>query len=144
AFAHCGILPTAASRRSLGLVSVPVWLIILSDQLLIIALILECSLGFAGSMLNRHYQIAPFDERYEQEASRKLVFSELYEASKETSNPWIFEPEYPGKSTIFDERTGNPFEHPVIIGKPYILKLIHQVEDKIHGRSSGPYALVTQ
>ncbi|KAL2225243.1 UNVERIFIED_CONTAM: hypothetical protein Sindi_3053200, partial [Sesamum indicum] len=38
AFAHCGKFPTAASRRSLGRVSVPVWLIILSDQLLIIAL----------------------------------------------------------------------------------------------------------
>ncbi|KAG6467794.1 hypothetical protein ZIOFF_074307 (mitochondrion) [Zingiber officinale] len=38
AFAHCGKFPTAASRRSLGPVSVPVWLIILSDQLLIIAL----------------------------------------------------------------------------------------------------------
>ncbi len=33
AFAHCPIFPTAASRRSLGRVSVPVWLIILSDQL---------------------------------------------------------------------------------------------------------------
>ncbi|PHT85289.1 hypothetical protein T459_07395 [Capsicum annuum] len=98
--------------------------------------IFECSLGLAGSLLDRHYRIAPFDERYEQEASRKLVFSELYEA--------IFEPEYPGKSRIFDGRTGNPFEQPVIIGKPYILKLIHQVDDKIHGRSSGHYALVTQ
>ncbi|XLR30255.1 hypothetical protein S83_058155 [Arachis hypogaea] len=47
----------------------------------------------------------------------ELVFSELYEASKQTSNPWIFEPEYPGKSRIFDGRTGNPFEQPVIIGK---------------------------
>ncbi|KAL4356204.1 hypothetical protein AHAS_Ahas09G0063300 [Arachis hypogaea] len=106
--------------------------------------IFECSLGLAGDMLDRHYRIAPFDERYEQEASRKLVFSELYEASKQTSNPWIFEPEYPGKSRIFDGRTGNPFEQPVIIGKPYILKLIHQVDDKIHGRSCGHYALVTQ
>ncbi|XLS64181.1 hypothetical protein HN51_024155, partial [Arachis hypogaea] len=59
--------------------------------------IFECSLGLAGDMLDRHYRIAPFDERYEQEASRKLVFSELYEASKQTSNPWIFEPEYPAK-----------------------------------------------
>ncbi|KAK6770337.1 hypothetical protein RDI58_032418 [Solanum bulbocastanum] len=42
--------------------------------------IFECSLGLAGSLLDRHYRIAPFDERYEQEASRKLVFSELYEA----------------------------------------------------------------
>ncbi|KAG8655625.1 hypothetical protein MANES_04G060056v8 [Manihot esculenta] len=106
--------------------------------------IFECSLGLAGGLLDRHYRIAPFDERYEQEASRKLVFSELYEASKQTANPWVFEPEYLGKSKIFDGRTGDPFEQPVIIGKPYILKLIHQVDDKIHGRSSGHYALVTQ
>ncbi|THU43066.1 hypothetical protein C4D60_Mb00t01860 [Musa balbisiana] len=106
--------------------------------------IFECSLGLAGDLLKRHYRIAPFDERYEQEASRKLVFSELYEASKQTKNPWVFEPEYPGKSRIFDGRTGNPFEQPVLIGKSYILKLIHQVDDKIHGRSSGHYALVTQ
>ncbi len=39
AFAHCPIFPTAASRRSLDRVSVPVWLIVLSDQLLIIALV---------------------------------------------------------------------------------------------------------
>ena len=39
AFAHCGKFPTAASRRSLGRVSVPVWLIILSDQLRIVALV---------------------------------------------------------------------------------------------------------
>nr|YP_009136992.1 RNA polymerase beta subunit [Adenophora remotiflora]AKE32215.1 RNA polymerase beta subunit [Adenophora remotiflora] len=106
--------------------------------------IFESLLGLAGGLLDRHYRIGPFDERYEQEASRKLVFSELYEAGKQTSNPWVFEPEYPGKSKIFDGRTGDSFEQPVLIGKPYILKLIHQVDDKIHGRSSGPYALVTQ
>ena len=39
AFAHCPIFPTAASRRSLGRVSVPVWLIILSDQLRIVAFV---------------------------------------------------------------------------------------------------------
>ena len=72
------------------------------------------------------------------------MFSELYEASKETKNPWVFEPEYPGKSRIFDGRTGDPFEQPVLIGKSYILKLIHQVDEKIHGRSTGPYSLVTQ
>ncbi len=41
AFAHCGKFPTAASRRSLGRVSVPVWLLILSDQLLIVALVVS-------------------------------------------------------------------------------------------------------
>ncbi|KAL4189042.1 hypothetical protein AMTRI_Chr08g205020 [Amborella trichopoda] len=104
----------------------------------------ECSLGLARDPLDRHYRITPFDERYEQEASRKLVFPELYEASKQTANPWVFEPEYPGKSRIFDGRIRDPFERPVIIGKSYMLKLIHQVDDKIHGRSSGDYALVTQ
>ena len=39
AFAHCARFPTAASRRSLGRVSVPVWLIVLSDQLPIVALV---------------------------------------------------------------------------------------------------------
>ena len=39
AFAHCGKVPTAASRRSLDRVSVPVWLIVLSDQLMIVALV---------------------------------------------------------------------------------------------------------
>ena len=39
AFAHCPKFPTAASRRSLGRVSVPVWLVVLSDQLLIEALV---------------------------------------------------------------------------------------------------------
>lgn len=57
-------------------------------------------------LLDRHYRIAPFDERYEQEASRKLVFSELYEASKQTANPWVFEPEYPGKAEYLMEGRG--------------------------------------
>jgi hypothetical protein len=39
AFAHCPIFPTAASRRSPDRVSVPVWLIVLSDQLRIVALV---------------------------------------------------------------------------------------------------------
>ncbi len=39
AFAHCARFPTAASRRSLGRASVPVWLIVLSDQLRIVALV---------------------------------------------------------------------------------------------------------
>ena len=38
-FVHCAIFPTAASRRSLGRVAVPMWLAILSDQLLIVALV---------------------------------------------------------------------------------------------------------
>nr|AND47197.1 beta subunit of RNA polymerase [Sphagnum angustifolium] len=106
--------------------------------------IFECSLGLSGYFSKKHYRITPFDERYEREASRKLVFSELYEASKKTENPWLFEPENPGKNRLIDGRTGEIFEQPVTVGKAYMLKLIHQVDDKIHARSSGPYALVTQ
>ena len=50
ACAHCPIVPTAASRRSLGRVSVPVWLIILSDQLLIVALV---SLYLTNKLIRR-------------------------------------------------------------------------------------------
>nr|YP_009691003.1 RNA polymerase beta subunit [Saccoloma inaequale]QEG57783.1 RNA polymerase beta subunit [Saccoloma inaequale] len=106
--------------------------------------IFECLLGLAGEFLNIHYRIIPFDERYEREASRKLVFSEPCEASVSTHNPWLFEPDHPGKSRLIDGRVGDPFEQPIAIGKAYIMKLIHQVDDKIHARSSGPYALVTQ
>ena len=106
--------------------------------------IFECLLGLAGKFLNKSYRIIPFDERYEQESSRKLVFSELYKASEKTKNPWLFEPDSPGKSRLLDGRTGEIFEQPITIGKAYMLKLIHQVDDKIHARSSGPYALVTQ
>ncbi len=50
AFAHCPIFPTAASRRSLGRVSVPVWLIILSDQLPVLALV---SLYLTNKLMGR-------------------------------------------------------------------------------------------
>ena len=50
AFAHCAIFPTAASRRSLDRVSVPVWLIILSDQLWIVALV---SLYLTNKLIQR-------------------------------------------------------------------------------------------
>ena len=49
-----------------------------------------------------------------------------------------------GKVTLFDGRTGQPFDQPVTVGYIYVLKLIHLVEDKIHARSTGPYSLITQ
>jgi DNA-directed RNA polymerase subunit beta len=104
----------------------------------------ECLLGLAGSYLNNHYRIMPFDERFEREASRKLVFSELYKARKSTGYPWLFEPTSPGKTFLFDGRTGEIFEQSITVGKAYMMKLIHMVDEKIHARSSGPYALVTQ
>jgi len=106
--------------------------------------IFECLLGLAGSVLKKNYRIMPFDERYEKEASRKFVFSELNLARRKTGLSWLFEPDTPGKSRLFDGRTGNAFDQPITVGKAYMLKLIHQVDDKIHARSTGPYALVTQ
>ena len=45
---------------------------------------------------------------------------------------------------LYDGRTGERFDQEVVIGKMYMLKLAHLVEDKIHGRSTGPYSLITQ
>ena len=49
-----------------------------------------------------------------------------------------------GKRVVYDGRTGEPFDNPVTVGIMYYLKLHHLVDDKIHARSNGPYALVTQ
>ena len=49
-----------------------------------------------------------------------------------------------GKRTLYDGRTGEPFDNPVTVGIMYYLKLHHLVDDKIHARSNGPYSLVTQ
>ncbi len=49
-----------------------------------------------------------------------------------------------GQLTLFDGRTGEPFDNRVTIGHKYMLKLNHMVEDKIHQRSIGPYSLITQ
>jgi DNA-directed RNA polymerase subunit beta len=49
-----------------------------------------------------------------------------------------------GQVTLFDGRTGEPFDRKVTVGYIYMLKLHHLVDDKIHARSIGPYSLVTQ
>ena len=49
-----------------------------------------------------------------------------------------------GKSTLYDGRSGEPFDQPITVGYIYMMKLIHLVEDKIHARSTGPYSLITQ
>ena len=49
-----------------------------------------------------------------------------------------------GKQTLYDGRTGEPFDQPVTVGHIYMMKLVHLVEDKIHARSTGPYSLITQ
>ena len=106
--------------------------------------VFECLLGLAGSYLNQNYKIKPFDEIHGLQASRSLVYSKLYEARLKTNHSWLFNPNTPGKVPLFDGRTGHCFDQPVTVGKAYILKLIHLVDEKIHARSTGPYSLVTQ
>jgi len=52
--------------------------------------------------------------------------------------------DHSGQVTVFDGRTGEPFDRRVTVGYIYMLKLHHLVDDKIHARSIGPYSLVTQ
>ena len=49
-----------------------------------------------------------------------------------------------GKTVLYDGRSGEPMAERVTVGFMYMMKLAHQVEDKIHARSTGPYAMVTQ
>ena len=104
----------------------------------------ECLLGLAGDKLNRRFKILPFDEMYGEDTSRILINKKLRQASVEKNEAWIFNPYSPGKMVLIDGRTGEPFENPVTVGKAYMLKLVHLVDDKIHARSTGPYSLVTQ
>jgi len=53
---------------------------------------------------------------------------------------WPFD----GKVTLYDGKSGQPFDRKILVGNGYIMKLIHMVEDKFHARSVGPYSLVTQ
>ncbi len=49
-----------------------------------------------------------------------------------------------GQTTLYDGRSGDPFDRKVTVGYMYMLKLNHLVDDKMHARSTGPYSLVTQ
>jgi DNA-directed RNA polymerase subunit beta len=106
--------------------------------------VFECLLGWAGECLDVRFKLTPFDEMYGQESSRSTVHGKLKQASEEPEKDWVFDPEAPGKIKVFDGRTGEPFDRPVTVGKAYMLKLVHLVDDKIHARSTGPYSLVTQ
>jgi DNA-directed RNA polymerase subunit beta len=106
--------------------------------------IFECLLGLAAENLDKRFKIIPFDEMNGAEASRVLVNEKLMEARNSTKKDWIFDLRHPGKTKLFDGRTGEAFDNPVTVGISYMLKLVHLVDDKIHARSTGPYSLVTQ
>ena len=91
--------------------------------------ILELHLGIAAKNLNIHVATPVFDG-----ATRNEIIEALDEAGLPKD----------GKMTLYDGRTGLPFDHRVAVGVMYMIKLDHMVDDKLHARSTGPYSLVTQ
>jgi DNA-directed RNA polymerase subunit beta len=106
--------------------------------------IFECLLGWAGEILGARFKCIPFDEMHGPEKSRESVHEMLRLAREKSKKPWVFDENNPGKITVRDGRTGEPFDRAVTVGIAYMLKLVHLVDDKIHARSTGPYSLVTQ
>lgn len=91
--------------------------------------ILEAHLGFAAEKLGIKVGVPAFETIDE---------DKIVELCKQAGLP------VHGKSQLFDGKTGQPYDNPVVVGIEYIMKLIHMVEDKTHARSTGPYSLVTQ
>ena len=101
----------------------------------------EHLLGMAAYLTGNHYESPLFDEMYGANQSEMNTKAELLEGIKARGIDWVRED---GKVTLYDGRTGEPFDEPIAVGISYILKLVHLVDDKIHARSTGPYSLVTQ
>lgn len=101
----------------------------------------ETLLGLASYLTGNYYEVPAFDERCGDEASQDATSQELQKGIDKTGYDWV---KIDGKVTLYDGRTGEPFDNPVSVGLAYILKLVHLVDDKIHARSTGPYSLVTQ
>ena len=91
--------------------------------------VLEVHLGMAAKALGWKVATPVFDGATDEEIRELLKKAGLRED---------------GKTTLYDGRTGDAFDHPVTVGVMYMLKLHHLVDDKIHARSTGPYSLVTQ
>ncbi len=101
----------------------------------------ELLLGLAAYLTGNYYEAPSFDEMYGANQSEIATKEELLKGIKASGCDWVRED---GKVTLYDGRTGEPFDEPVAVGLSYILKLVHLVDDKIHARSTGPYSLVTQ
>lgn len=91
--------------------------------------VLEVHLGLAIGDIDKYIATPVFDG-----ASEEDVKNYLEEAGYSRT----------GKVKLIDGRTGKPFDNPVTVGRMYMLKLHHLVEDKMHARAIGPYSLVTQ
>jgi DNA-directed RNA polymerase subunit beta len=77
-------------------------------------------------------------------ATEELNDDEVTQQVERVSKEKGLSPPINGKTTLYDGRTGTPFDQPVTVGYVYMMKLLHLVEDKVHARSTGPYSLITQ
>jgi len=91
--------------------------------------ILEMHTGMAAKKMNMLVSTPAFDG---------AKVNEIYEMMKDANM------DEDGKTVLYDGRTGEPFDNRVTVGVMYMFKLNHMVDDKLHARSTGPYALVTQ
>jgi len=91
--------------------------------------VLELHLGMASRALGIHMASPVFDGANEDD-----VWNTMEEAGMNRD----------GKTTLYDGRSGEPFDNRVSVGVMYMIKLAHMVDDKLHARSTGPYSLVTQ
>jgi len=91
--------------------------------------VLETHLGWVAKTLGVEIITPVFEGPKEEQITRLLKKASLPES---------------GKITLYDGRTGEPFSAPIAVGYMYMMKLVHLAEEKIHARSTGPYALVTQ
>jgi DNA-directed RNA polymerase subunit beta len=102
--------------------------------------VLETHLGWACRLLGLKIATPVFDGIKEKEIRNYL--KEAAEHQRKTGEEVLVAEQ--GKTTVFDGRTGEPFDQEVVVGYIYMMKLGHLVADKIHARAVGPYSLVTQ
>jgi DNA-directed RNA polymerase subunit beta len=101
-----------------------------SDRKAIIAMEDEDLINFASYYKDGVHMATPVFDGAKEDEIKEL----LQEADLETT----------GQTTLYDGRSGDPFDEKITVGTMYMLKLHHLVDDKIHARSIGPYSLVTQ
>ena len=111
--------------------------------------VLEVHLGYAAKALGWKVMTPVFDGAHEQDIREMFAMAEAQrENYPEKDGPGIDFSKIPmtqdAKTQLIDGRTGEKFDSLVTVGYMYYLKLHHLVDDKIHARSTGPYALVTQ
>lgn len=99
--------------------------------------IFEANLGWLAQLKGEFVATPIFDSAKEDE-----IMDELHEERKKAG--LADGDNYDGKVVLRDGRTGKPFGRPITVGCMYILKLEHIADEKIHARSTGPYALITQ